>query len=516
MVVFSLLLEKCGEEYYYRYISENISYYIPDYKTQRLNKTVNYFERLEEYTYAGNLQDFLNTTYEKGEYTETYTIKDIKNSKDLVVVINGYKYNNYIIIVGLYDSDNLLDNTLFKEDYIFLVKWVNSKDEIIEDISDNVTSLLGYTKNELLTKPYIELIHPEDRNHFKEEFSSFIAQESKSFYQKYRLINKEGKSITVLDHSCQVTKDEKKAIVGYLRDITVEVEMTSQIKELIDLDEANFNNSILIRIEWDENYDITRWNNEAISSFGWDENIIGSNVRDIDLFNSSDSLKMQGQFKRLFSREVDSVISTFRIQKKDGSLIDTKWGNRLIIRAGQPRILSSVIDQSQETILNSRLTEMEGRTDLLLKTLSETKLSNDVFAKLIHNPLTANPEGLIKAEIIIRKLEEEITRLNNTIFYNNDNNLLNDVAFLKNEDHIMREKLSKVEEDNEKLSNQLKELLNINILTVFKNLDIKNFTLITIMCYLIFGQFLPSIYPKIIRPAINSINKELKQVGGKD
>lgn len=516
MVVFSLLLEKCGEEYYYRYISENITYYIPSYKTNRLNRAVRDFEKVEGYTYSENLNNFLNRVYEKGELTETYTVNDIKNTKELAVTITGYKYNNYIILVGSHKSDTFLEDTLFKEDYIFLVRWVNSKDEIIDDVSDNVTSLLGYTKEELLAKPYIELIHLEDRSNFKEEFENLIKLNSKSFYQKYRLISKSGKAITVLDHSCQIVKDDKKAIVGYLRDITVEIQLSNQLKELVSLDEMNFNSAILIKIEWDKNYNITRWNTEAIDILGWENNIVGKNIKDVGLFNDSDCTKMQGQFKRLFANEVESITSTFRIQKQDGSLIDTKWVNKLITRNGEIRVLSSIIDQSQETLLTTRLDEMESRTDLLLKTLSETKLSNDVFAKLIHNPLTANPEGLIKAEIIIRKLEEEITRLNNTIFYNNDNNLLNDVAFLKNEDHVMREKLAKVEEDNEKLSNQLKDLLNINILTVFKKLDIKNFTVIVIICYLIFGQFLPSIYPKIIRPAINSINKELKQVGGKD
>lgn len=517
MVVFLLLVEKCGEEYYYRYISENITYYLPSYKTGRLNRAVADYENVDGYSYSENPNNFLNMVYEKGEFTDTYKLQDVKNIKELAITLRGYKYNNYIILIGTHKADSLLEDTLFKEDYIFLIRWINSKDEFIDNISDNVTSLLGYTREELLAKPYIELIHLDDRHTFKEEFSSFIKLNSKSFYQKYRLVSKLGKAITVLDHSCQIVKDDKKAIVGYLRDITVEIQMSTQLKELISLDEANFNSSILLKVEWDKNYNISRWNNEAREILGWEEReVIGKNIREINLFSDADSIKMQGQFKRLTSHEVDSVVSSYRLKKKDGSLIDTRWGNKLITRNGETKILSSIIDQSQESLLTTRLDEMEGRTDLLLKTLENNKMSNEVFSKLIHNPLTANPEGLIKAEIIIRKLEEEITRLNNTIFYNNDNNLLNDVAFLKNEDNVMREKLLKVEESNRKIKEQLDDLLNVNVLNFFKDLDLKGVLAFLAIFYVIFGQLLPSIYPKLIRPVINDINKEMRQIEGKN
>ena len=515
MVIFSLLLEKCGEEYHYRYISENITYYIPSYKTDRLDKTVRDYDEVEGYSYSQNLSGFLNNVYEKGEFSQTYTVKDEKNTRDLTIFISGYRYNNYIILVGTHKSDSFLEDTLFKENYIFLVRWVDSKDGFIDDISDNVTTLLGYAKEELLAKPYIELIHLEDRSNFKDGFNNFIKLGDNSFYQKYRLIDKKGVSVTVLDHSCLITRDNKKTVVGYLRDITKETQMSTELKELLHLDEANFNNVILMKIEWDKNYTITRWNTEAEDTLGWGEKIVGKNIREIDLFSDADSIKMQGQFKRLFAKEVDSVVSSHKLKKKDGSFIDTKWANKLITRNGEIKILSSIVDLSNEALLTNRLDEMESRTDLLLKTLSETKLSNDVFSKLIHNPLTANPEGLIKAEIIIRKLEEEITRLNDTIFHNNGKNLLTEVANLKYDTKDIREELTRVRESQTKVSSELNDLLNINILNLGKNLNFKNLTVLLVVSYIVFAQLLPGIYIQFIKPGVQQINKELKQIEGR-
>ena len=514
MTIFSLLLEKREDEYYYRHISDNIIYYIPSYNANRLDEPLSNFKSSVDYN---NLVTFLDTVYTKGEYSEDYLIKDSKNTKDISVTIMGYRYDTFLILVGSQKPDKLLEETLFKEDYIFLIRWIRNKDEHIDDVSENVVNLLGYTKEEILSKHYVEFVHPEDVSTFKKELAENISLDTPSFYQKYRLITKSGKSIFILDHTCLVVvKENTKAMIGYLRDITLENEKATQLKELISLDEEDFNSSLLIKIEWDEDFKIVRWNTEAENVFGWGSDIIGQHVRDISLFSNTDSLNIQGQFKRLFNNEIVNVISNFKVQKKDGSFVDTKWSNKLISKGGKFKIDSSIVDQSQEMLLTNKLDEMEGRTDLLLKTLENTQLSNDVFSKLIHNPLTSNPEGLIKAEIIIRKLEEEISRLNNTVFYNNDNNLINDVAFLKNEDNYIREKLAKVEEKNSKLSKELEELLNISIFTVFKNVNTKNILVFVVIGYILFGQLIPAIYPTVIKPIIIQINKELKQVGVKD
>ena len=169
MITYSLLLEKIEDEYYYRYISNNITYYVPSYKINRLNKPLSSFENHPDFSYSIDLGFFLKKVWELGEYTEDYFLDDIKNTKELSLTIFGYKYENYIVIIGSQKPDTLLEETLFKEDYIFLIKWVNNKEEKIDNISDNVITLLEYTKEEILSKPYIELIHPEDRAAFKEE-----------------------------------------------------------------------------------------------------------------------------------------------------------------------------------------------------------------------------------------------------------------------------------------------------------------------------------------------------------
>jgi PAS domain S-box-containing protein len=509
MVIFSLLLEKVEDDYYYRYISDNVTYYIPSYKTDRLNKPISEFESFEDYT---SISEFLNKVYDENEYSEDYVVKEAKDTKEISITIMGYKYKNFIVLIGSQKSDILLEETLFKEDYIFLVRWIGNKEDLIDDISDNVVNLLGYSKQEILSKPYIDFIHPDDIDLFNQELNEHIKENTASFYQRYRLLAKSGKAITILDHSCQIFKGNTKTIIGYLRDITVETQISTQLKELINLDEEDFNSSILIKIEWDLEYRIVRWNTEAQDLIGWGSEILGKSIRELNLFSDADSIKMQGQFKRLFAKEVDSVISSFRIQKKEGGFIDTKWSNRLITREGKLRVVSSVIDKSQETLLTTRLDEMEGRSDLLLKTLENTHLSNDVFTKLMHNPLTGNPEGLIKAEIIIRKLEEEITRLNNTIFYNNDNNLMSDVAFLKSGERTLKDKLAKVEENNKKLEEQLDNLLNVNILTLFKGLDFKKVIAIIMSGYLLFGQLIPALYPVVIKPLYQQYNREMKEI----
>lgn len=517
MVVFSVLFEKVEGEYYYRYISDSITYYLPSYRTDRLDKPISSFINVQGPMYAQSVYEFLDKVFETGENIGDFTVTDPRSEKEISLTLFGYKYLNFVILIGSQKSDSLLESTLFKENYLFLIQWKGSKEELADDISDNVVSLLEYTKAEILAKSYISFIHTEDVLSFRSELHSYLDKGTASFYQKYRLVTKSGKFISVLDHTCIILREDKTVTISYLRDITKDELMSTKLAELALLDEENFNTSLLIKIEWDRNFNITRWNNQAETLLGWDKSIVGKNIRDINLFNPEDAITMQGQIKRLLNHEVELVVSNYKLLKKDGSSLDTKWSNRLAIREGDLKVLSSVIDRSEEASLTTRLVEMEERSDLLLKTLysTNTNFNNDVFKKLVDTPLTSSSEGLIKAEIIIRKIEEELKRLNDTIFHNNGNNLLSEVANLKYDVKDIKEDVNRVKDSQAKLSSELNDLLNINILSLGKNLNFKNLTIVVVVSYLVFGQLLPGLYLNIFKPGAIKLHQELKQVEGK-
>lgn len=518
MIVFSVLFEKIEDEYYYRYISNSINYYLPSYKTDRLNKPIGTFVRAINQEYADRTYNFLNKAFEDGECIDDFVVTDPRSEKEVSLTLFGYRYDNYIILVGSQKSDSLLESTLFKEDYLFLIQWTGSKEGKIDDISDNVCGLIGYTKSEILAQPYIYFIHSDDVSSFKSELLTYLNKETASFYQKYRLVSKEGKEITVLDHTCIIFREEKTVTISYLRDITKDELLTTRLAELTLLDEEYFNTSLLIKIEWDKNFNITRWNTQAETLLGWDKSIVGKNIKDTHLFISEEAvLEMQAQINRVFNHKVELVVSNYKLCKKDGTYLDTKWSNRLVLREGELKVISSIIDRSEEELLGAKLVEMEERSDLLLKTLysTNTNFNNDVFKKLVDTPLTSSSEGLIKAEIIIRKIEEELKRLNDTVFHNNGNNLLSEVANLKYEVKDVKEDLNRMKDVQSKLSTDLSDLLNINVLNLGKNINIRNLTIVIVISYLVFGQLFPSMYVNIIKPGTQILNKELKQVEGK-
>lgn len=517
MVVFSVLFEKIEGEYYYRYISDSITYYLPSYRTDRLDKPISSFINVQGSMYAESVYKFLNKVFETNEHIEDFTVTDPRSEKEISLTLFGYKYLNFIILVGSQKSDSLLENTLFKENYLFLVQWNGSKEEVVDDISDNVASLLEYTKEEILAHPYLHFIHPDDICPFRSELFGYLDKGTASFYQKYRLVTKSGKFISVLDHTCRVLREDKTVTISYLRDITKDELLSSRLAELALLDEENFNTSLLIKIEWDRNFNITRWNNQASILLGWDSSIIGKNILDTNLFTREEAIAMQGQLKRLLNHEVELVVSNYRVCKKDGTYLDTKWSNKLAIRDSELKVISSIIDRSEEASLTSKLVEMEERSDLLLKTLysTNTNFNNDVFKKLVDTPLTSSSEGLIKAEIIIRKIEEELKRLNDTIFHNNGNNLLSEVANLKYEVKDIKEDVAKIKESHSKLSTELSDLLNINVLSLGKNINFKNLTVVLVISYVIFGILFPALYHNLAKPYLIQYNKELKQIEGK-
>ena len=120
-----------------------------------------------------------------------------------------------------------------------LFKWNNDKEWSVDYVSNNVQNLLGYTRDDFLSKnlKYTSCI-------FSEELETVISNvkdesKTKNFFKHapYRIINKEGKIRWVLDHTI-FSKDSNGNVthfLGYIIDITEQKMVHENLKKLIDL-----------------------------------------------------------------------------------------------------------------------------------------------------------------------------------------------------------------------------------------------------------------------------------------
>jgi len=121
------------------------------------------------------------------------------------------------------EQANLL--SLFDKGDTVLFKWRNDMDWSVEHVSSSVTKLLGYEKDDFLSKElnYSESIHKDDLKRVFEEVTYAVKNNLDYFrHEPYRIITKNGEEKFVLDNT--VTQKNSKGkithFIGYLTDIS--------------------------------------------------------------------------------------------------------------------------------------------------------------------------------------------------------------------------------------------------------------------------------------------------------
>ncbi len=153
-----------------------------------------------------------------------------------------------LTLLSLFDKG---DNVLFK--------WKNDSQWSIEDVSQSVEKLFGYTQEEFLSKnvEYANIIHKSDLVYVIKEVDYAVKTNEDFFMHKpYRVIAKNGEEKWIKDYTVTVKnhRDEITHFVGYIHDITKEVnyqiELENEVKEKTkSLKELNENLEEQIKIE---------------------------------------------------------------------------------------------------------------------------------------------------------------------------------------------------------------------------------------------------------------------------
>ncbi len=121
------------------------------------------------------------------------------------------------------EQDILL--SLFDNGETVLFKWNNDLKWSVEHVSQSVHNLLGYTKEEFLSRQieYSSCIHKDDIERVQQEVKNGSQTKDGFFaHQPYRVITKDNKEKWVLDYTTILKHDngDIKSYIGYILDIT--------------------------------------------------------------------------------------------------------------------------------------------------------------------------------------------------------------------------------------------------------------------------------------------------------
>lgn len=100
-----------------------------------------------------------------------------------------------------------------------------AQDEVIKFPNPKMEEITGYSKEELIQKPFNDFIHPEDRGMVLDRHKRRLAGEEPPPTYSFRIINKKGEVLWVQVNTVMIEWEGHPASLNFLRDIT-------QIKEL--------------------------------------------------------------------------------------------------------------------------------------------------------------------------------------------------------------------------------------------------------------------------------------------
>ena len=112
-----------------------------------------------------------------------------------------------------------------------------AQDGIIKFPNSRVSELVGYSAGELAQKPFADIVHPADRDMVLIRHQKRLAGERDiPGAYSHRVVNKVGDTLLVELSSVQITWEGQPATLNFMRDITRQKKMESQLQQAQRMD----------------------------------------------------------------------------------------------------------------------------------------------------------------------------------------------------------------------------------------------------------------------------------------
>jgi len=214
-----------------------------------------------------------------------------------------------------------------EEKYRAVVENVNEaivvvQDGVIKFANPKTMELSGYSKKELIFRPFTEFIHPEDREMVRERYLRRLKGEILPPIYSFRIIDKEGNTRWVEISAVRITWQGKPATLNFLTDITERKKTEKMLRESEHnyrvLFESAFEGVFVIDAE---TMKILLANQAVARMYGFDsvEDVIGVNPLDF-VYPEDRARALRIIVKDMFEHDLRQIVE-FRTMTKDGRKI---------------------------------------------------------------------------------------------------------------------------------------------------------------------------------------------------
>lgn len=108
---------------------------------------------------------------------------------------------------------------------------VVAQDGFLKFFNSRATEIMGYSRNELSSKPFLELIHPDDRQMVADRHLRRLAGESLPSVYAFRIIERQGNTKWIEINAVVIQWEERPATLNFLSDITERREAEQELQK---------------------------------------------------------------------------------------------------------------------------------------------------------------------------------------------------------------------------------------------------------------------------------------------
>ncbi|MGK7919174.1 MAG: PAS domain S-box protein, partial [Trichodesmium sp.] len=286
----------------------------------------------------------------------------------------------------------------------------------ISMFNQGAEKIFGYQASEVLGKS-LNLLLPE---RYKTNHQNYVRQFSTNT-EVSRLMANRGKiwglrqDGTEFPAAASISKLElqkETILTAIINDISEEVEAENRLKTALKKLNFHVENTPLGVIEWDNEFRLQRWSQQAEKIFGWQaEEVIGIQVNNWELIYPEDLEKVGSLMEQLRQGNIPRNTCLNRNYTKDGKVINCEWYNSAFFdeKGNLISILSLVLDVSERIQAQIELQLSQQKLQLIINTLPQS-----IFWKnrdLVYqgcNYSFANRAGFKSPEKIIGKTDYDL------------------------------------------------------------------------------------------------------------
>ncbi|AUC76978.1 PAS domain S-box protein [Olleya sp. Bg11-27] len=231
-------------------------------------------------------------------------------------------------------------------------------------VNDALCSVFGLSKADVIGKTLLENMLPEVRKRVLDNERALLLTGIESITEESLNLNSDKNDIRVFSAKKTrfIDSSGDKFIIGVIRDLTESKKVDEEIRMAHQRLTTHLNNSPLAIIEWDKDFVISSWSEQAKKIFGWDASeAIGKQLIDLNLVYEEDISSTDIISEELRTGKVRSNKIINRNNTKEGKVIYCQWYNSVLQSTDGKveTVLSLIQDVTDSKVAEEKLINSE-------------------------------------------------------------------------------------------------------------------------------------------------------------